>query len=200
MSDTVSSMNALRFINSSRSGIISLRTAEENGISYHRLKKFVDNGTLYRSSHGLYMRRDAAEDEFLMLQSRWSRAVFSHETALYLLGYADHSPAQYTITCPKGYNVAALTAENVRICRVLPKNYSLGLTEASSPYGNSVKTFCIERTLCDIVRGAGIDIAVVNKAMKQYAAFDGHNIDLLMSYAEALRVVPKVRRYMEILL
>lgn len=58
----------------------------------------------------------------------------------------------------------------------------------------------LERTLCDIVRGSGSDIQVVNEAMKRYAASKEKNIHKLMKYAEQLRVGPKILRYMEVLL
>jgi hypothetical protein len=44
------------------------------------------------------------------------------------------------------------------------------------------------------------DIQVVNQAMKEYALSKEKNIARLMSYAEKLRVAPKISSYMEILL
>ena len=58
----------------------------------------------------------------------------------------------------------------------------------------------MERTLCDIVRGEGSDIQIVLDAMKRYAKYDKKNINLLMEYAEQLRVKRKILRYMEVLL
>lgn len=69
-----------------------------------------------------------------------------------------------------------------------------------SPCGNPVRIYDLERTLCDIVRGGGSDIQIVNDAMKRYAASRGKNIHKLMEYAKQLRVEPKIQRYMEVLL
>ena len=66
--------------------------------------------------------------------------------------------------------------------------------------GHSINVYDLERTLCDILRGSGSDIQIVNAAMKKYAASKEKNIHKLMQYAEILRVKPKVQRYMEVLL
>ena len=49
------------------------------------------------------------------------------ETALYLHGYSDRAPAQYTMTFPKGYNTPSLKQENVTIKWVQQLNYPLGI-------------------------------------------------------------------------
>ena len=54
--------------------------------------------------------------------------------------------------------------------------------------------------MCDILRGSGSDIQIVNQAMKQYAFSKDKNIFKLMQYAEQLHVKNKVVRYLEILL
>ena len=38
------------------------------------------------------------------------RDSYSHDTALYLLGYSDRTPAKYTMTFPKGYNCLLYTS------------------------------------------------------------------------------------------
>ena len=84
--------------------------------------------------------------------------------------------------------------------RVVPDNYTLGIIEIKSPCGNPIKIYNLERTLCDIVRGSGSDIQIVNGAMKRYAASKEKDIYKLMKYAEQLRVKPKILHYMEVLL
>ena len=140
------------------------------------------------------------EDDFHLLQCRYGRGIYSHDTALYLLGYSDRTPAKYTMTFPKGYNAPSLKQENIIVKRVVPDNYTLGIIEIKSPCGNPIKIFNLERTLCDIVRGSGSDIQIVNGAMKRYAASKGKDIHKLMEYAEQLRVKPKILHYMEVLL
>ena len=90
--------------------------------------------------------------------------------------------------------------KNIEIKRVVPENYSLSVIEIKSPCGNPIRVYDLERTLCDILRGSGSDIQIINVAMKKYARSKEKDISKLIQYADQLHVKPKVLRYMEILL
>lgn len=184
----------------SSDGTITASQVTEAGMHRSILQEFVRSGKLNRFGRGLYVRSDVWEDDFYLLQRKYSRGIFSHDTALYLLGYSDRAPAKYTMTFPKGYNAPSLKQENLIIKRVVPENYSFGITEVKSPCGNAIRIYDLERTLCDILRGKGSDIQIVGEAMKRYAVSKDKNIHKLMQYAEQLRVKPKVLHYMEVLL
>lgn len=181
-------------------GTVTAKQVTTAGLHRSILQKLVDNGELYRFGRGLYVRSDAWEDDFYLLQRKYSRGIYSHDTALYLLGYSDRTPAKYTMTFPKGYNSTSLKLENIIIKRVVPENYSFGVIEIQSPCGNSIHIYDLERTLCDIMRGNGSDIQIIGAAMKKYAASKEKDIHKLMQYADQLHVKPKVLRYMEVLL
>ena len=187
-------------LESSPNGIITTEQVTSAGLHRSILQELVNNGEIYRFGRGLYIRSNAWEDDFYLLQLKYGRGIYSHDTALYLLGYSDRTPAQYTMTFPKGYNSRSLKEENIIVKRAVPENYSLGVTELLSPCGNPLRVYDLEKTLCDILRGSGSDIQIVSAAMKKYAVSKGKDIHKLMKYAEQLRVKPKVLRYMEILL
>ncbi|MGM9640511.1 MAG: AbiEi antitoxin N-terminal domain-containing protein [Faecousia sp.] len=187
-------------LEASTNGTITAEQVTATGLHRGILRELVENGELYRFGRGLYVRTDAWEDDFYLLQRKYGRGIYSHDTALYLLGYSDRTPAQYTMTFPKGYNTPSLKQENILVRRVVPENYSFGVMELQSPCGNPIRVYDLERTLCDILRGSGSDIQIVGAAMKKYASSRGKDIHKLMRYAEQLRVKPKVLRYMEILL
>lgn len=50
---------------------------------------------LERVARGLYMSQDAWEDGLYVIQVRYPEAVFSHETALYLLNLANREPSPF---------------------------------------------------------------------------------------------------------
>ena len=83
---------------------------------------------------------------------------------------------------------------------MIKEKYELGITETETPCKNIVRVYDIERTLCDIVKGQGSDVQIVNDAMKRYARMDGRDVGKLMEYAEIMRVKPKIQKYMEVLL
>ena len=187
-------------LEASADGTITAEQVTAAGLHRSVLQELVDSGELYRFGRGLYVRCNAWEDDFYLLQRKYGRGIYSHDTALYLLGYSDRTPSRYMMTFPKGYNSLSLKQENILIKRVVRQNYSLGVIEAESPSGNPLRIYDLERTLCDILRGSGSDIQVITGAMKRYAAFRDKDIYKLLQYAEQLRVKPKVLRYMEVLL
>lgn len=191
---------AKEFLNSSPNGLITSAQLTALGIHRSVLQELVKSGEVYRYARGLYVKSSAFEDDFYLLQCKYSRGIYSHDTALYLLGYSDRAPSKYTMTFPKGYNSPSLNQELLIVKRVISENYELGLTAIKSPSGNPICIYDLERTLCDVVRGQGCDIQIVNQAFKSYAVFKHKNIHKLFKFAEQLRVKPKILRYMEILL
>ena len=187
-------------LESSPDGTITAKQVTVAGLHRGILRELTASGDLQRFGRGLYARTDDWEDDFYLLQRKYGRGIYSHDTALYLLGYSDRTPARYTMTFPKGYNAPSLLRERINIKRVVPANYSLGITELPSPCGNPLHVYDLERTLCDILRGSGSDIQIVTAAMKKYAASKEKDIHKLMQYADQLRVRAKVLHYMEVLL
>lgn len=187
-------------LKASTDGTITAAQVTQAGLHRSILQELERNGEIYRYGRGLYVQTRAWEDDFYLLQRKYRRGIYSHDTALYLLGFSDRTPAKYTMTFLKGYNTPSLKQENVIVKRVVPENYGLGITEIASPCGNRIRVYDLERTLCDILRGSGSDPQIVGEAMKRYAASKGKNIYRLTQYAEQLHVKPKVLHYMEVLL
>lgn len=189
-----------KMLDASETGVITSAQVTEAGLHRNALQQLVKDGEIYRFGRGLYVRSNSWEDDFYLLQKKYGRGIYSHDTALYLLGYSDRTPAKYTMTFPKGYNAPSLKQETIIIKRVVPENYEFGQIQIKSPAGNLIRTYDLERTLCDILRGNGSDIQIITDAMKRYAASGEKNIHKLIQYAERLRVRPKVLRYLEVLL
>lgn len=159
------------------------------------------NGEIQRVSRGVYAAAGALVDEMLGLQSRYKTAIFSHETALYLWDLTDRTPLFYSVTVPSGYNAGSLKSSGAKVYYTKPARLSLGQTTMKSPHGNDIKTYNLERTICDIVRSRSqMDVQFVNEAVKRYVTRKGGNIDLLYNYAAQLRIHRIVRAYIEILM
>lgn len=189
-----------KLINNTNSGVIKTSQITKAGVHRGYLYKFIESGELYRFSRGLYVQNNSWEDDFYLLQQKYKRGIYSNETALYLLGYSDRTPAKYTMTFPKGYNAPSLKKENLIIKRTIPENYNVGIITINSPSGNPIKIYDIERTLCDIMRGNGSEIQTIVSAMKLYVSSKSKNIYKLLNYAELFHVKEKVLRYLEVLL
>lgn len=189
-----------KLISNSNDGVITAKMITENGIHRGYLTTMLENGELIKVGTGLYLSADAWEDELYLLQLKYPRGVFSHETALYLHGFTDRTPAKFTMTFSHGYGTEALRKEPIHTKRAIKEKFDIGITQLETPCKNIVRVYDIERTLCDIVKGQGCDIQIVNEAMKRYARMSGKDIHKLMEYAEIMRVKPKIMKYMEVLL
>jgi len=192
--------NRLWILNNTDNGVITSKAITQQGIHRSCLSRMVENGDIVRCSRGIYMLAEEWKDEFKILQQKYQRGIFSHATALYLLGYSERVPLNFHLTFPTRYNSHSLKNENVIITRVNDINYELGRTTVITPSGNQVVVYDLERSLCDVLRGSGDDIQIIQYAMKKYASSKQRDINKLMRYARQLRVEPKVRKYMEVLL
>ncbi|MCK5811723.1 MAG: type IV toxin-antitoxin system AbiEi family antitoxin domain-containing protein [Clostridiales bacterium] len=182
-------------------GFITATQVTKAGIPRHYLSKMEEEGAVYRSDRGIYVLPEVWEDELYFLQYRFSKGIFSHETALYLHDITDRTPIKYTMTFPNGYNTGNVRKKSVIAKLTTLENYNLGVVKILSPSGNFIRVYDVERTLCDIVKVKhNADIQIVNQAMKIYARSKDKDIAKILNYAEKLRVKPKILTYMEILL
>lgn len=182
-------------------GILTTAMVDAAGVSRGNIKYLVDRGMLEKSSRGVFVLPEVWEDEIFILQSRFKKGIYSHETALFLLDLTDRTPHRYSMTFPITYNLTNPKKENVQCAQCKDELYNLGIVEVITPGGHSVKVYNIERTLCDILRTHNhVDIELVTEAFKRYAVKKDKNLILLSEYAKKLKVEKKVRAYLEVLL
>lgn len=182
-------------------GIIKTSDVVRAGISKSSFKEYVEKFNLERIAHGVYRSNDAWDDGMYLLQARFSKVIFSHQCALYLLGLSDREPLQYTVTVKTNYNYAGLAKEGVKVHSVKGELLGVGLTTLQSPAGRSLQAYNAERTICDIIRSRkSIEIQDFQTAMKLYAERKNKNLPLLLQYAQAFRVEKNLRQYLEVLL
>jgi hypothetical protein len=140
-------------------------------------------------------------DEMAGIQLRYKGAIFSHETAAYLLDLTDRTPLFYSVTVPTGYNATALKASGIKTYYVNRSVYQTGLIAINSPHGNAIKTFNLERTVCDLLRSRKqVDVQQVNQALKRYISKKDRNLNQLYKYARLFRVEKIVRQAIEVLI
>ncbi len=178
-------------------------TKDITNAGFHRsvLQEFLDENLIIKLDRGIYIKSDSFEDEFLILQKKYSKGIFSDETALFLLGYSDRTPFKFNMTFPRGYHCSSIKNENIIFKTSVNNIYNIGITNITSPYGNNIRVYDLEKTICDILRGtSNTDIQIVLDAVKKYAKSKYKDINKLMKYADILRVKDKVLNYMEVLL
>lgn len=184
-----------------QNGILRTSDLDKYGIPRIYASILEKNGDIQRISRGVYSTKDTIVDEMFELQARYKLAIFSHETATYLLDLTDRTPLFYSVTIPSGYNATLLKTKGIKVYFVKRDLYSLGLIKIKSPFGNEIMTFNLERTICDLFRSRSrIDIQQINQIVKRYAFKREVNINLLYAYAQKFSVQKMVRETLEVLL
>lgn len=182
-------------------GTVTTAMVVEAGFSRGNIKYLVDKGMIEKSARGVYILPEVWEDEIFNLQNRFKRGIYSHETALFLWDLTDRTPNRYQMTFPMNYNLTRPKEENIRCVQCKKEIYDLGIEEVTTPGGNIVRVYSVERTLCDILRPhSRVDIQVVTEAFKRYVTNSDKNIPVLSEYAKLLKVEIKLRSYLEVLL
>ena len=191
----------IRNILKDQNGILLTSDLIKYGIPRTYLSILEKNSEIQRISRGVYSAANYIVDEMVSIQARYKGAIFSHETALYLLELTDRTPLFYSVTVPAVYNATPLKASGAKVYFVNRGLYLLGSITMKSPHGNDIKTFNLERTICDVLRSRNqIDVQFVNEALKKYVIHKDRNIDQLYNYAKQFRIQKIVREYIEVLL
>jgi predicted transcriptional regulator of viral defense system len=182
-------------------GIATTAQIEQAGLPRIYLKNLTNAGILLKERRGLYTLPNQGKDEMLLLQATYSKCIFSHATALYLHNLTDRTPLNYTVTVPIGYHSQSLKNQNVKCIYVKPDLWRIGITSIKNAFGEIIKTYNKERTICDIIRKKNsTDIQLVAEAIRLYCKGNDKNLLLLHKYAKLFRIERKLTAYMEVLL
>lgn len=182
-------------------GIVTTAMVVAAGFSRGNIKYLADKDIIEKSARGVYVLPEIWDDEIFNLQNRFKRGIYSHETALFLWDLTDRTPNKYHMTFPMNYNLTRAKEENIQCMQCKKELYNVAVAEVSTPGGNTVKAYSLERTLCDILRPRSrVDIQIVTEAFKRFAARTDKNIPILSEYAKILKVEKRLRAYLEVLL
>ncbi len=184
-----------------QNGMLFTQDLVKRGFPRSYLSFLEKKGKIQRIGRGVYAATNTIADDMAVLQSLYKKAVFSHETALFLLDLTDRSPLFLSVTVPSGYNATTLKARGAKVYFVKPALLSLGEITAKTPSGNDVKTYSPERTICDLIRSRNqIDVQLLHEALKRYVQRKDRDLDQLFQYARLFRIEKILRTYIEVLL
>lgn len=182
-------------------GVLSSSDAAKNDIPKKVLYRFIRENKLEKASHGIYMSPDEIPDELYLLQERYPKIIYSHQTALWLHDLAEREPLPIALTVDSGYNAGSLSDQGVRIYYVKPDWYEMGACEVESPGGHAVRSYDKERTICDTIRRrSSTDPAAYRYALRRYAKSSDKRLLNLSGYAQRMGIERQVMQAMEVLL
>ena len=182
-------------------GIFKTKMIVDAGIRKERIRELLEQGEIKRIGHGFYMTLEASRDDYFEIQERVPRAIFSYETAAYLLGMTRSRPEQYCCTVPRGYNTSKLKLnQSLKYHYVLQELYEIGLMTMSSPEGNDIMVYDRERTICDFIRHRNrISPELYSEVLNYYFKSKDKDIRKLAKYGKQFHVSQEIALYIDVL-
>lgn len=179
-------------------GIITTKQIEGIGIPRVHIKQFLESGIIEKVQKGIYISSDMIEDEFYIFQMKNSNAIFSYNTAMYFLGETERTPDRIDVTVYSGYNKQRFP-DNIRVHYIKKELLNMGVITVKTPHGFNVKSYNIERTICDIIKGrnTGIDKEQSNKFIRSLIKSNKVDINKIYEYAEKLKCTKQLETVME---
>lgn len=180
-------------------GFLTYQQVLEEKLPYKMLLRMIEEGQVEVEEKGLYRLPDTYLDEWFVAQNRFSKGIFSLETALWLHGLSLTVPFEMTMSFPYGTNTKNIKEEGVRPL-TLRSYYEEGIVELERQAGQKIKVYEPERVLTECLRPVyQVDIQIIAPAFKKY--FQTHKVNLpkLFHYAQLFKVTHKLQSYMEVL-
>lgn len=171
------------------------------GVSRTMLSRYVKAGLMQRVRQGTYTLSSEIHDDMYTMMLRSPNIIFSHESALFLNGLSDRTPFVYSLTIPSKTCLPKSISGECNCFYVNEKLYPLGATQCKTPFGNKVRCYNPERTICDIIRSRSrLDEETFVMAVRNYAKFPNKNLNLLSEYATQFRILKQVTQIFEVIL
>lgn len=179
-------------------GIITSAYCREKNIPTVYLSRLAKEGKLFRVQKGIYIIEDGDFDEYYFFQYQYGKAIFSYETALFLLGLTDKIPWRIDVTVYNGYKFNE-KQDTLNINYVKKSIYNLGIIQKKTMFGNIVNVYSYERILCDFISNKEkMDTEVYVKLIRSYSKYKDKDIHSLYEIARKMGIEDKVREVMEV--
>jgi len=180
-------------------GLMTRQNLVDQNIPTWFLTDLVKKGHIMRLSRGIYTNQFDTLDMYYVFQQTHKRCIFSHQSALYLNQLISKMPLQTEVTVYKGYNASRINSKN-RVYTTEKKYYELGMIEKQTQFNHFVKTYDMERTLCDMIKRRNeIDSDILKKAFRSYMKDGSRDIAKLKYYAKELKVIKEIDIILDVL-
>ena len=181
-------------------GIVTSSDVTELGISRMVLKYLVEQNKLIKLDRGVYGLPQTRKDIYFDEQNRYKKGIYFSLSALYLLGYIDESIDKLYLAFPQTYNTTKAKNRGIICMNQAPSNYEVGAIEIKTPQNNIVRVYCIERTLCELIRDNEIPKSIIKQSFIKYFRNSDANIDKLKAFAKMFNCENKINTIIDLLI
>ena len=182
-------------------GTITSQDISALGITRSMLGKYVKSGLLERTGRGVYTKPNSLVDEIFALAKRSDKIVFSHATALFLLGKSERTPFYHYATIKSGDTIPYTLRREIKGFYIKDVLFDIGKIMIPTQFGNNVPCYDLERTVCDFVKNrTRMDEELFIATIKSYIEDKNRNLSKLGEYAQKLGIEGKLNRILEVAL
>lgn len=176
-------------------GILKREQLVPLGIDYRRVLDFVETGDLVRIRNGYYTDTLERFSEETLLNALFPDAVLCMESALYIHGLIKERPYAWKLAVDKNTSKARFLLDYPKVVPYYTEEDSLLIGQSSFEYeGLTFRIYDKERVICDCLKYEGkMDRAIYKEALLNYISDDEKDIQKLLEYARARKVVKKVQ-------
>lgn len=190
-------LEALKTFLKNNNGYVTTKEIEHLGISKTKIPQLIKDKVLRKVSYGIYIDNDYFEDEYFLLQKRFTNTIFSYNTAFHLLNLSERPPYELDVTRISGSS----NIKNINCHYVKKSKINIGVIEIMSPYGNPIKVYNAERCICDMLKNPNeYDIELYNKILNNYFKSNEKDLIKLDEYAKIFNVYEKLTTIIEVLI
>lgn len=180
----------------SKQGFIKAR--DTDGKSYRRLLHAAKAGTIMRLKRGVYAREDALADIMIDVDKIVPDGILCLYSAWEYYGMTTQIPSAYFIAIDRDRKVVVPDFPPIQLVYQNKQILSLGRTIAEIQ-GFRVSVYNRERSVCDAIKYRNkVGLDVMAEVLGSYLKSSDRNMELLRTYAEKLRVLSTLSRYLEI--
>lgn len=181
-------------------GIVTSSDVTKIGISRMVLKYLVEQNKLIKLDRGVYGLPQTRKDIYFDEQNRYKKGIYFSLSALYLLGYIDEFVDKLYLAFPQTYNTTKAKNRGIICMNQAPSNYEVGAIEIKTPQNNIVRVYCIERTLCELIRDNEIPKSIIKQSFIKYFRNSEANIDKLKAFAKMFNCENKINTIIDLLI
>lgn len=182
-------------------GYVTTKMVVKKGIAKMFLTNLVKTDKLERIDRGLYILPNEFPDEYYKLQLANKEAIFSLATALYFHNLSDRIPHIIDATVSYNYAGNLLKNKNISLIYVNKDILNLGVIEIETSFGNKIKVYDVEKTICDVIKNQSkVDAEIFTRALQKYVTLKHKDLYKLHKYAKEMNIEDKVNEYMKVLL
>lgn len=173
-------------------GILTTELALKLGISDSTLRRAVERKDIQKYCRGVYFLDDVYFDDLYFMQLKYSKGVYSHETAVMLHTLSTFSPFYFHVSFPRGYHLQSEYAKTQRI-----RPYYKAESEFGNEYievmdswdSNPIRVTNLEKTMVDMLQHKSPMPGIVDEMINDYIVREDKNIEKLVEYGDQFGVI-----------